>query len=461
MTLWEFLLNRTEKYSNHTVREAERTLTYRDFLNRAEDFGRKLKGESCCAVYCESELNSAIALLACFAQDVTAVPLSHRYGEAHCRKILDSISPSCVVTDVGDELYINKIFDSRYISPLQRPALIMCTSGTSGTPKGVMLSEENILTNVGDIESYFKINETDTILIARPLYHCAVLTGEFLVSLINGVNIEFMPAAFNPMYTVRSLRERGITVFCGTPTLLSVIAKYAKKSGKLSLKHVAVSGECMSAETGLSIAEGFGTAEIYHVYGLTEACPRVSFMPPEHFLKAPDRVGVPLKSVEIKILDNNGKQVPKGYRGLLWVRGDNVMQGYYNAPELTEKILRDGWLCTGDMASVDSNGWLKIHGRSDDMIIRAGMNIYPQEIEAEIRKDPRTKEVLVYGINDPKLGVFIGMNISGDYENVDAVHSLCKKILPPFQLPSVINIVGEIKKNGSGKIVRSKQNVGI
>ncbi|MBE6799016.1 MAG: acyl--CoA ligase [Ruminococcaceae bacterium] len=461
MTLWEFLLSRTEKYFDVIVSEGERKFKVREFLFLAEKFGKQLRGQACCAVNCESELNNALALLACFSAGVTAVPLSHRYGKAHCCKILESISPTCIVTDVGVKLQINELANPRYISPTFKPAIIMCTSGTTGRPKGAMLSEQNIMANISDIEKYFIIDKTDSILISRPLYHCAVLTGEFLVSLINGVHIEFLSGAFNPLHVVRCLKDHKITVFCGTPTLLSILSKYAKKSADLSLRHIVVSGECMSRETGLLIAEGFSKAKIYHVYGLTEACPRVSFMPPECFTQAPDRVGVPLASVSIKVLDDRGRPVKKGQRGVLWVHGDNVMGGYYNEPDLTDKVLKNGWLCTKDIASIDHNGWLKIHGRSDDMIIRAGMNIYPQEIEAELKKDPRTNEVVVYGIHDDKFGVFIGMDISGDYKNSDEVHKLCVSVLPDFQVPSVINVVSEIEKNGSGKVVRARVNAGI
>ena len=119
-------------------------------------------------------------------------------------------------------------------------------------------------------------------------------------------------------------------------------------------------------------------------------------------------------------------------------------------------MIRDGWLCTGDIACRNARGFLKIKGRSDDMIIRAGMNIYPQEIEAALKKDPRTKEVLVRGVNDEKKGTQIAMKMVGEYRDADEVKTLCMQLLPAFQVPTIIELTEELPRNGSGKIIRGE-----
>lgn len=457
MNVWKHISECMKKYPYQTIREDTVQLSYEEILVFAESFGQRLTGQACCAIYCRSEMTAAMALLSCLAAGVTALPLSPRYGELHCQKIMNWIDPTCLITDTDGELRIHPLPASQYRPPTPSPALIMCTSGTTGIPKGAMLSESNILANLQDIDLYFPINSTDTILISRPLYHCAVLTGEFLTALRKGTKIEFYSHTFNPSSIVNILKEREISVFGGTPTILTVLARYTRYVPIPSLKHIVVSGECMSDEVGYSLQEAFAGARIYHVYGLTEACPRISYMPPEHFPQAPGCVGVPLASVNIKITDPDGSLIPVHTRGILWVQGKNVMQGYYNDPKQTAAVLQDGWLCTGDIASIDEHGWLKIHGRNDDLIIRAGMNIYPQEIEAAIKTDPRTKEVLVYGYTDPKHGTQIAMNISGNFKSQKEVHDLCKAVLSPHQLPTKINITDELPKNGSGKIKRVKQ----
>lgn len=455
MKLWSYLKDAMLQNPNQKFCESEAEMSYEEIVAFSEMFARKLQNEKCCAILCGSEMAVAMSLLSCFAAGVTAVPLSVRYGEIYCNKILDMISPTAVITDMDGELRVIHLSESTYKEPIVRPALIMCTSGTSGQPKGAMLSEKNILTNIKDISTYLDINQEDVILIARPLYHCAVLTGEFLTSLLKGLKIRFFSEHFNPRILLDLISENRVTVFCGTPTLLSMMARFNKKnSDNVSLKKICISGECMSKETGKRIKNAFPSADIYHVYGLTEASPRVSYLPPNLFDKYTDSVGVPLNSVSLKIIKSNGLDAEQGEPGVLWVRGANIMIGYYNAPEQTEKSLKNGWLCTGDIAVIDSKGLLKIKGRSDELIIRAGMNIYPQEVEDALKVDTRVRDVLVYGITDERTGSSVGMKISGDFSNIEEVKQLCIEALPGFQVPSFIELVSELPKNGAGKIIR-------
>lgn len=457
MKLWNEIKQKMLEHPSQAVCENGAELSYEELIVFAELFAERLNGVQCCAVLCHSEMAAAMALLGCFAAEVTAVPLSVRYGELHCNKILDTISPDAIVTDQGGELQIRRISNSKYAPPATHPALIMCTSGTTGKPKGAMLSEDNILTNVADIAAYFGIDETDTILISRPLYHCAVLTGEFLTALVKGTKIRFYSETFNPFRMLELMKEYEITAFCGTPTLFGMMDRFHRSSVSNSLKYICISGECMGREAGLHIAQAFPGTKIYHIYGLTEACPRVSYLPPELFSEYPDCVGVPLKSVSVKIVKEDGTLALTGQEGVVWVKGGNVMFGYYREPKKTAEVLRDGWLCTGDIAVMNEAGLLKIKGRKDHLIIKSGMNIYPAEIEAAVRMDPRVKDVLVYGFQD-RFGTQIGMKIAGKFYSVEDVKRLCSECLPPFQVPARIEIVKGLPKNASGKIIRRKSN---
>ena len=439
--------------ANQQLSEKQASFSFEESVILAEVFAKKLHGIKCCAILCSSEMATALALLACFAAEVTAVPLSMRYGKDHCNKILDTISPDAIILECGDELAVYKFTDSKYVPPNDHPALIMCTSGTTGKPKGAMLSERNIITNVSDISNYFNIDRSDTILISRPLYHCAVLTGEFLTAIIRGTNIRFYSGKFNPTMMLELIKEYKITAFCGTPTLLSIMARFNRNNAADTLKHICISGECMSSEVGLKIHVAFPDCNIYHVYGLTEACPRVSYLPPKFFSEHPDCVGIPLRSVSLKILNQDGEECGKNEDGLLYVKGANVMLGYYQDPQKTHTVLQDGWLCTGDIAFINDDGFLKIKGRNDDLIIKAGMNVYPAEIEGVLKRDSRVREVLVYGFNAPPY-TEIGMKIAGDFSNTEDVRKLCWQLLPGFQIPGYIELVDELPKNGSGKIIR-------
>lgn len=227
-----------------------------------------------------------------------------------------------------------------------------------------------------------------------------------------------------------------------------------KRDLKDNLKHICISGECMSFETGTAIADAFPQTDIYHIYGLTEACPRVSYLPPYLFRKYADCVGVPLNNVSLKVITDCGTLAQPNEIGILWVKGGNVMAGYYNNPEKTSEVLKDGWLCTGDRALINEAGLLKIKGRNDDLIIKAGMNIYPQEIEGVLKTDPRVRELFVCGKRDDKLGVQIILNVVGDFSDTSEVKELCRNLLPSYQIPNKIYLVDELPKNGSGKIVR-------
>ena len=454
MKLWNYLKNKMQKNLQQEVCEGNTSMTFEEMIVFAEEFSKELKGFRCCAILCRSEMAASMALLSCFAAGVAALPLSQRYGELHCNKILDAIGPDAVITDQDGDFRIVNIKDSTYVEPDVHPALIMCTSGTTGVPKGAILSETNVMTNVSDIAEYFDICSSDSILISRPLYHCAVVTGEFLTALVKGTKVRFYSGTFNPAVVLKMLKDYDITAFCGTPTLLSLMARFKRKSDADVLKHICISGECMSMETGLSIAEAFPDAEIYHIYGLTEACPRVAYLPPNKFKKNADCVGIPLRSVSLKIVSADGSLVGKNEIGVLWVRGDNVMAGYYKNPQKTNEVLKDGWLCTGDLALFTDEGFLKIKGRNDDLIIKAGMNIYPQEIESALKLDYRVKDVFVRGYTDDKLGVQIELNITGDFSDVSEVKDLCRINLSAYQVPTRINLLDEIPKNGSGKIIR-------
>ena len=172
-------------------------------------------------------------------------------------------------------------------------------------------------------------------------------------------------------------------------------------------------------------------------------------------------MGIPLPGVSLKILKSDATPAGTNEEGVLWVRGDNVMMGYYNDPDQTQKVLRDGWLCTGDIALIDQNGLIKIRGRKDDLIIRAGMNIYPQEVENSVKQDSRVREVLVYGLTDGPAGVQLGMDIVGNFASVEEVKNLCAQTLPGYQIPTQIRLLDALPKNGSGKIIRGERHAGI
>lgn len=454
MKFWDYIKWHMLRHSESTISEDCAVMTYEELVIWSENYAKRLIGKECVAIICDSEMAAAMAMLACFAADVTAVPISKRYGENHYMRILKKLNPEWIITDGYEELKVIKNCDGDYKIPKKKPALIMFTSGTTGEPKGAMIHEDNLIGNIKDIAMYFGIDKNDRILISRPIYHCAVLTGEYLISLFKGVNIRFYSGKFNPVILAGLIQKYNITVFCGTPTLMGMIAATSKGINTAGLKTIVISGECLARATAKRIRKCFKNTNIYHVYGLTEACPRVCYLPPDKFDVIPESIGIPLKSNMVRVINDEGKIADPDEEGVLWVHG-NIMMGYYDDCAATEKVIRNGWLCTGDRAAIDKDGYVRIKGRDDDLIIRAGMNIYPQEIESAVKSDERVKEVLAYPLhkNDVTL---VGIDISGDFTDIDEVRKICREHLCDYQMPAHINIVTELEKNGSGKIIRKR-----
>lgn len=451
MRLWRELKERMLRYPEQTVREGGGVMTYEELVIFAEQLAARLT-DAYYGILCHSELGAAMAMLACFAAGKPAIPLPVRYGEAYYKKILNRAEPPALLTDFGDGLYPVRLTDVPACAHPMPPEteVVLFTSGSTGIPKGVMLSGENLLTNVRDICGYFPISHEDTVLIARPIYHSSVLTGELLTALWRGAGIAFSPEPFQPRNILERMRQNRVTVFGGTPTLLSTLARFAKKQEGLRLRLLTVSGECMTEGMAKAIRSGFPEAAVYCGYGLSEASPRVAYLPPELFDIRPTVTGLPLANVQMRLM-RNGKPIWRETEtGELWVRGKNVMLGYFDDPARTEAVLQDGWLRTGDLALWNPDGLLTVRGRCDDMILRAGMNIYPAEVENALSGDPRVRDVLVYGFSRNGTQE-IGLKICGSFADTDAVMRLCRARLPAFQLPARVELVSDTEMLCGGK----------
>ena len=451
MRLWNYIKEKMLLHPDSIVKEGNASITYEELCIFAELFSNRLT-EPYYAIACKSELAAAMGLLSCIAGGKTAIPIPTRYGEELYKKYIDKARPKHIITDFTGEFEICEI-NSKPKQITRDAAVVLFTSGSTGSPKGVMLTEENIISNVKSISAYFPLDANDTYLISRPLYHSSVLTGEFLLSLCKGSNIIFSSVEFSPVSIIKLLKENRVTAFGSTPTLMSTLAKFVRKPEELCVKTVSISGECMTVGMAKTIRRAFPSASIICGYGLSEASPRVAYLPPDLFDKKPCATGVPVEGVKIKILGENGKKVSQGTTGELYVRGKNVMLGYLFDKRKTAMVLKNGWLKTGDRAYMDAEGLINVVGRTDDMIIKAGMNIYPAEIENILSEDERVDRILVYGysVNDTQ---YIGMKVQGDFSSVSQLIELCKKKLPTYQIPTRIEIVEKLNEGLTGKTKR-------
>ncbi|NEW06267.1 acyl--CoA ligase [Paenibacillus sp. SYP-B3998] len=470
--------------------QAGNVISYGELLGRVRARANLLRSllstGSRVAVLEEYPLEEAIEILALLSLNVTIVPLYKRYGIQRCEQILGHTRPHYLLSKLaaselelleqtceavgttllsphlGDLVQQNpgkeKLGDTEQPLP---PSFLMYTSGSTGKPKGAILTYANIWANIVDIRAYFDINKKDHILINRSLSHASVMTGEFLLGLMCGAQLTFYTEAFMPRRLLSFMEKTGITVFGTTPTIFYQLACDKANYSLPQLSKVSLMGEYMHKQVASKAKERFPHVEFYMLYGQTEASPRITYLPSEHFSQKEGCIGKPLLSMKIRIVDNQGVDTCEGEVGQLLVQGPNVFYGYWDAPELTSAKLKDGWLHTGDAIYQGTDGYLYIAGRQDDMIIRAGMNIYPKEIEDRLLEDERIREVIVFSAMNPKYGQSIQMAVVAESDALLTqadVMAICKKKLASYQYPDEIQIVEAIPRNHAGKIVRKPIN---
>ncbi|GFI46782.1 long-chain-fatty-acid--CoA ligase [Lachnospiraceae bacterium] len=475
--MWEFLKRKFNLYNEALFCDKGRKYTYEQIkdmvIRHGENLKKNLDPQAKCAVLCQKGLDCSLGIMACWYAEMIPIPLSINYGYDHCKKIIELTNPDLLITDhnldfmgfrydIIEGKFAGNVLKIQSEDGLQEIALIMCTSGTTGTPKGVMIGSKELKDNVSKIAEYFDININDTILIARPLYHCAVLTGEFLSAINKGLNIVFFDEKYNPNSVLKYAIKSDATVLCGTPTLFNHISACIRRSHvKHQIKKIVLSGECLNKKTALDIRNSFPETMIYNVYGLTEASPRVSWLSPEKFDIYPESVGTALNGIEIKVLDEQGNEQSANIHGYISVKTPCLMKGYYKNKRATQEAIIDGWLNTGDVGYKDQEGNLFILSRADDMIIKGGMNIYPKEIEDQIIKINQIEECVAYGKRGEvgeNIAVDVVLKCSGEkLISKKELAALMSNVLPSYQMPSEINIVDTLKRNASGKIVRMRK----
>ena len=416
MRLWDYLSARMERYADR-VAFANAGLTYADILRIGKPQRREREFRLCEG---KTREETALAVLCCLAEGDVAVPVSLEYG-------------------ANSHEYIRQTVATTKTSPNDL-AFVMFTSGTTGKPKGVMLTDENICANLDAIGTYFDLRGCESICIARPLVHIAVLTGELLYALINGLTVYFYEEAFMPQRLLAYIERHGIEVMCGTPTLLSALSKVSTDRDVV-LKVCAISGEILTENTARQLSTAFPNTEFYNVYGLTEHSPRVSALLPHEFAAHPGSVGKPISGVEIKIQD-----------GELLVKSQSIMKGYLDDRQSTQAKVKDGWLYTADAAHTDIDGYIYIEGRKDNMIIRSGLNIYPEEIERAAMEMCGIEDCVVFG-EASEYGTVICLKYVGDIEP-QSLRKLLLKSLHASNMPNKIERVEKLPRTASGKKLR-------
>ena len=336
------------------------------------------------------------------------------------------------------------------------PGVILYTSGTTGRPKGVVLTHANLYSNAqsaAQLAIEYAGSEGNWVgLVILPLSHAFGFTMMNSTAMAGARDI-LLPY-FDPVLVFSTIEKYKVTHFSGVPAMFHAMLTHADADQyDLSSLSQCISGSApLSAAVKAQFEQKFGCT-IYEGYGLSEAAPVVT-APRKGFPVKPGSVGLPIPGVEVKVVDERGNALAAGEVGELTVKGPNVTQGYLNLPEETQKVIQDGWLYTGDMAKIDDEGYVYIVERKKDVIIRGGFNVYPRDLEELLATHPAVAEVSVVGTPSEAMGeevvAFVVKRRGVDVTEADLI-SFCQDRLAKYKTPRYLKFVGYLPKTMIGK----------
>lgn len=344
-------------------------------------------------------------------------------------------------------------------SPVEQVAVMIYTSGTSGSPKAVMLTHANLLHISEVVRQLRGLGPLDRIYGVLPMAHVVGLSSQLVGSLACGSTVLLEPR-YSPEGLAQAMLHDGLTVIVGVPAMFAKLLEWASKTGTELTSHtlriVGVAGSPLTPELKEKAQSALGIV-VHNNYGLTEMSPTVSQTPLDK-PRTDCSVGMPVPGVEVRIADADGQVVAPGTVGELQVRGPNLMKGYYRAPELTRAAIDpQGWFHTGDLARQDPDGALFIMGRSKELIIRSGFNVYPVEVEQVLSSHPDIVQAAV-----------VGRQVAGNEEVVAFVETVgnatldCASLeqylrerLSPYKIPTEIRFMAQLPAAPTGKILKN------
>jgi len=415
-----------------------------------------------------------VTMLAIWKAGKTAVPLNYLLPPAELGFIIKDSGMSGIVSSqffnqalgaikplFGDKGIILMADDPNFseiplefeTSEYRNPALYLYTSGTTGRPKGVILTHENLAANVDSCQKAGEFDDRDGFLCLLPFFHTYAITGTFLLPLLNGSRMVLVDR-FQPAKVLGLIQEHKISVFLAIPSMYRVLAATDGDFDVSSVRFPISGGEPLLA----AIAEAFEKrfqVPIFEGYGQTEAAPVVTLNTPDN--RKAGTIGRALPGVEVTIWDDQNRVLGTGEVGEIMVRGKNVMQGYHHLPEETARTITEGWLHTGDLGTLDDEGFVTITGRKKDLIISAGENIYPREIEDALAQHPKVKEVAVIGVKDEARGeVPKAFVIARDGTTVEEkeLRFFCREHLANYKIPKYFEIVADLPRTTTGKVLK-------
>ncbi|MBA3993232.1 MAG: hypothetical protein C0469_06870 [Cyanobacteria bacterium DS2.3.42] len=384
----------------------------------------------------------------------TAVSLSEK---AAARVKMTQLCMSYVSQSACSASFFGKIAE---VSPSEDLAVLVYTSGTTGKPKGAMLTHNNLLGAVTAAHAAFPVGPDDRLLGALPLCHIYGLTVVMLGTIHKGGSLALIEK-FEVVPALKTIEEEKVTVLPAVPTMYQYMIMHLEieKFDLTSLRLCLAGGAPLSKSLFESLSR-FVNAPLVEGYGLTEvSC--VATLNPVDGKNVHGSVGPAIPTVTVAIFDKDGNQLPPGSEnvGEIAIKGPNVMRGYYRAPEKTSEVLKDGWFFTGDLGYLDTDAYLWIVGRAKELIIRGGQNIYPREVENVIAKLQGVVDVAVIGVPEPIMGERVkALVVLAKDANIteSEVKDFCQKRLADYKVPRVVEFIETMPRNSTGKILKSQ-----
>ncbi|WP_066097275.1 AMP-binding protein [Xanthomonas massiliensis] len=336
---------------------------------------------------------------------------------------------------------------------------IQFTSGTTGTPKGATLTHRNIVNNGYFIGECMRLSEQDRLCIPVPFYHCFGMVLGNMACLTHGSCMVVPGEGFDPLLTLQTVQDERCTALHGVPTMFIAELEHPRfaEFDLTSLRTGIMAGSTCPIEVMKKVVNLMHMDQVTIAYGMTETSP-VSFQttPDDPLDRRVDSVGRIHPHVEVRLVDGEGNVVPRGAVGELQTRGYSVMKGYWNDPVRTaEAIDADGWMHTGDLATIDEEGYCRIVGRLKDMLIRGGENIYPREIEEFLHTHPAVADVQVFGVPDEKFGEEVCAWVrlaEGESCTAQDIRDFCRGAIAYYKVPRYVEFVKEFPMTITGKV---------
>ena len=338
-------------------------------------------------------------------------------------------------------------------------ATILFTSGSTGTPKGVMLSHKNLMSNSLSIIDYLKLDNTERALAVLPFCHTFgnsvfqshVLTGNTLVL---GANIAF------PGSILQMIERYECTSFSAVPEVFHFLLTRTSLGKKRysNLRYMSVAGGALSKKDTVTLSNRIHPAKLFVMYGQTEATARISYLPPDMLTERLGSVGTGLKGHDLQVVNHQDESVRPGELGEIRTRGPNITKGYWKDPETTAQIIRQGWLYTGDLATIDADGFVYPVGRSNALLKIGGHRFHPNELETFVQKRFTSTRAVVVGYECSHLGTRLALYAKSENPDQmissDAIAAECRQQLPAYKIPTYIEILDEFPLNSSMKLDR-------